>query len=323
MASYRSSRRKRKGAIMLLALLTYSLISLIITRVVFDRVFVRYDFAPPAPVAEAYGFERVWFESGDNTLCGYFMEDSADSRGLIVFSPGFRSSALRYREQITAIAELGWTVFSYDCTGSYGSEGDSTVGFPQAIADLDSALSYIESLSRFDDSDIFVVGHSWGGYAACCSGSEIVKGVVSISGVNSAMEAIMAPAVRYAGLLAYIGYPFVYTYQICLFGQKAISMRADESIDSRDIPFLIIQAENDAIAPVDSGSIYSHREDVKNTNVYYVLSDGNGEDGHTTLLFDAENRGANAELVSLIDSFCRQAQAGEFLPSLGIAENAA
>lgn len=229
-------------------------------------------------------------------------ETAIEGTGLVVMAPGYHASADNYLWQIQSFLEYGWDVFIFDTTGSCESEGKSSVGFSQELWDLDAALDYVEANYEYDY--LFLFGHSRGGYAVCgILGSEHdITAVVSVSGINSAMEGIMEPAVRYAGPMAYSNYPLLWLYQVSLFDEETVEVQADEEISNSRIPTLIVQGNADDIVPMEESSIYSHRDEITSEYVEYYVCDIPGQNGHRSLMFD-EDGTANDTLMQEINEF--------------------
>lgn len=292
-------RWKRVLKITATVLVLHSVLSLAITKLVYDAIFTRYDHeeAVPQMYAElAQTAEPVSFPSGENMLSGRFFDSSGDS--LVVIVQGINSYMEAHYPLIQQMVQQDHRdVFIFDMTGSCNSQGDSAGGFPQAVYDLEAALDYIDT--AYDYENIFLFGHSRGAYAACCilSRRNDIDGVVAVNGPDSAMEAVVGTAAAKVGWIAYGNYPYLWLYQTILFGAEDVGMSALESISGSDVPVLIIQAEQDETIPPDTISIYSHREEIPNAE--FVLLPG----GHTSVLYDASEAAANPELMTAIDNF--------------------
>ena len=80
-----------------------------------------------------------------------------------------------------------YQVFTFDYTGVYESEGASSVGFYQAVKDLNAVLGYIEASASLRESSSIFYGHSWGSYtaAAVLNFKHNIAGVITISGFSS------------------------------------------------------------------------------------------------------------------------------------------
>lgn len=293
---------------MLSALLTYCTVSMVVTKIVYDSIFERYD--PEATVltqeSEALIARRQehFYEVGENTLAGYLYRAGENDRStLIVLAPGFHAGGDDYLPQIHSLLRRGWSVFAFDPSGSCGSEGESCQGFPQEITDLDGTVSYVEQQGRFGCRNLVLLGHSRGGYAAGCilGYGHDIDAVISISGVNSAMDAVMGYSTEYVGPLAYGNYGFLWAYQALLFGADMTDLQAHEQIEDSDVPVLVVQGSADEAFPPQERSIYAHREEIRREGVSYLLLDQPGQNGHTDLLFDGQ--GANETLMDEISAF--------------------
>lgn len=305
MISIKKAKAKKILQGIVIVLSVYLLTSVLATKIIYDSVFDRYD-EEPVPVCEELlplvkGREAHSFMSGDNRLSAQLYDGGGDS--LVVIAPGFRSSAEDYLWQIKSFTDHGRDVFIFDNTGSCRSEGDSAVGFPQAVLDLSAALDYIEmELSHYES--IFLFGHSRGGYAACCAVSEheSVTAVASVNGINSAMEGIMAPVATRVGFIAYGNYPLLWLYQTMLFDSETVNLQASEQICRSNVPVLVVQSKNDSAVPENEFSIHSHKDEITGDNVEYLLCDAPGMDGHTNVLFSSDGS-ANDDLMDYINDF--------------------
>lgn len=152
--------------------------------------YIKYFSAADFP---GLGDEPVRFLSGENSLAGHWYKYGGEKNELIVFCHGIGGGHRSYMREIELLCRRGYTVFAYDCTGCCDSEGEDIKGFAQAPADLDAALGYLEETGALKNyRRTFVMGHSWGGYAAanipaCRSG---IDKVVAISGFIS-IEAML------------------------------------------------------------------------------------------------------------------------------------
>lgn len=305
MKSLKNKSSKKVWKIIIIVLAVNLVIMFGITKIVYDSCFPRYDakeITIPTELTDIVeNRQNVEFDSGKNTLRGYLYGDGT-GEGIVVVAPGINASVDNYLWQIQSFLDYGWDVFSFDSTGSCTSEGKSAVGFSQELLDLDAALTYVENNTEYDN--IFIFGHSRGGYSACGllgSGHDITA-VVSVAGINSAMEAIMQPSASKVGFVAYGNYPMLYLYQSMLFGMDVVSIQADEQISESEVPTLIVQGVNDTTAPMNESSIYSHKDEITSDCVEYYLCDTPGQDGHTNLLFD-EDGTANDALMNIINQF--------------------
>lgn len=290
-----SKRIKKAAAIAAVVLFCHLLFSFGITKVIYDAIFRRYD-PPNATICDPSLTEimqPVSFPSGEHRLAGTLFDGPGDS--LVVIVQGIHSHAGNFAPIIRQIVQVGnRDVFIFDMTGSCESEGDSGIGFSQAVFDLHAALDYIDR--AYDYDDIFLVGHSRGGYAACCVLPERtdIDGVVAINSPNSPMDAVMGGSVNTVGWLAYGNYPMLYLYQAMIFDFEAVSQTASDAIAQSDVPVLIIQSQQDETIQFDRFSVYAHKSEFTDSKTEFLLIDGD----HSSVLYEQ-----NEELWNQIYKF--------------------
>jgi len=281
MISAKKSSIKRILIIIITALVVFSAVSMVATTIIYDSIFTRFDADDTKIPQELFQMvenrQKQEYYSGENRLSGYLYHSNTKETKdtLIIFAPGFRASMDNYLWQIKSLLDYGWSVFAFDTTGSCESEGDSAVGFSQELCDMKATLNYVEKNKRFGYNKIVLLGHSRGGYAACCAlGYDYdVSAVVSLSGINSAMEGVIGSATEYVGPLAYGNYGFLWIYQAVLFGSDTLNMSAEKEISESSVPVLIVHGANDAQVPIDRFSIYSHKDEIKSDKVEYIICD--------------------------------------------------
>ena len=107
---------------------------------------------------------------------------------IIMFEHGMGAGGhTSYMQEINLLCDHGYTVFTYDHTGTRESEGESIYGFSQSLADLDCAIAFVRSLPEYEKADVSVIGHSWGGFSTMNAPSVYhnVKHVVALAGFIS------------------------------------------------------------------------------------------------------------------------------------------
>ena len=300
---------KRILIIIIASLVAFSAVSMLATVIIYDSIFSRYDCSGVEIPKELTGMVETRLEkeyySGENRLCGYlYKSDVKDKDTLVVMSTGFKACTDDYLWQIKSLLSYGWSVFIFDSTGSCSSQGDSTVGFSQAVYDMDATLNFLEKNNRFGYNNIVLIGHSRGGYAVCSALAMDynIKAVVTVSGINSAMDGVIGPATEYVGPLSYGNYGFLWVYQAMIFGKDTLNLKASECINKSNVPVLIIHGSNDRQVPVDRYSIYSFKDEINSSFAEYILCSDEKQNGHVDLLFDSGG-GENTELMSQINDF--------------------
>jgi alpha-beta hydrolase superfamily lysophospholipase len=272
-------------------ILIFSIISMVVVMFIYNGQFPRYDRHDTTVTAglryedlEAqYPRSLVSFKSGNNLLQGYVYGLNQE-QGLVVVAHGIGGGADSYLPQITYFVDQGWRVFAYDATGSFDSEGTTTKGFPQALIDLDAALTYINTQEEFADLPILLFGHSWGGYAVAniLHYDYEIAGVATVSGANSPMGIIYEQGRSMMGGFINIEYPYLWLYQRILFGKTA-SLNAVDAINRADVPVLIIHGTEDELVSYEGSSIISNLNAITNPNIRTISLSEPGRNGHNNL----------------------------------------
>lgn len=310
MASGKKFNLKRVLIILLIVILAFCATSMVATKIIYDSIFVRYD-GKPVQVPEALADmvaerEDQDFMSGENQLTGYLYRCEGENANgdLVLIAPGFHAGADHFLWQVRSFLDHGWSVFVFDATGHCSSQGKSAVGFPQLLVDVEAALNHIENNDRFGYNNIVLFGHSQGGYASTCAlaGNFDVAAVVSVSGINSAMDGIIGKATEYVGPVAYGNYGFLWLYQVMVFGGEIATRNAVDAINESGVPVLIVHGSGDTTVPMDRFSIISHADRLDPEQVEIFICDEPQQDGHTDLLFDVDGT-ANDELMERVNEF--------------------
>lgn len=122
--------------------------------------FSKEDF--PGLECEEYSFTG---DKGQRLAAYLYYRGEKRFDRLIMFEHGMGCGHAAYMQEINVITEHGYTVFTYDHTGTRCSEGENIGGFSQSLSDLDRAVRFVRSMPEYKDSDISVIGHSWGGFS--------------------------------------------------------------------------------------------------------------------------------------------------------------
>ncbi len=95
----------------------------------------------------------------------YYKGEKRNDR-IIIFEHGMGAGHRAYMSEIDLIASRGYTVFTYDHTGTLDSEGEHIGGFSQSLSDLVIAVKSLKEINEFKNSALTVIGHSWGGFSS-------------------------------------------------------------------------------------------------------------------------------------------------------------
>lgn len=305
----KAKRRKILLRIIIGFVVFFLISNAIATKIIYDVIFARYDGEPDFDVSEYDDVSSVALAvsipEDDEILQGYFY-DSDDEKGLLVIAPGLHAGAEDYLPLTEYFLNEGWDVLAFDPLGSCGSSGKSEIGFSQETEDLRAVLDFADT--QYAGEDLYLLGHSRGGFAVCAvleDGYDI-KAAVSISGINSAMEAIIGLSEKYVGKIANANYFNLWAYQVMLFGTGEMALEADDIISESDVPVLIIQGADDTTASPDEFSTYSHMNEITSEDAEFILRTSPDNSGHTDIMFDED--GVDDELMEEIELFLEQAE---------------
>ena len=314
---------KKALLITLVSLLCLSVINGCVTVVIYNSFFERherpdYSVTPGlcyyGRVEDSLPREQMYFTSGDVELCGYYYPCD-NPLGLVVFAHGYRAGADDYLALISEIVHSGYALFTYDVRGTYSSGGDSVVGMCQSLLDIDAALDFITSDEKYNDMPIFLIGHSWGGYAvsSVLALHPEVSACVCIAPMADGATVMVEMAEIYAGEIVNVSKPVFDIYQEYLFGEYT-NYNAVYGINSTDIPILIAQGVDDDVITMDKLSITAFSDLITNPNVEYYYADGL-QGGHSEILYSTEaleyREQISTELSRLTDELGRELTAEE------------
>lgn len=274
--------------IFLAALLLFSAISMTGILFIFQTFFARFErnyntgYLSYEDVEGQYERSIITFPSGRSRLKGYIYGE-AHTKGLVVIVHGLGGGAESYLAETLYFVDRGFRVFSFDCTGSFGSEG-SLGGLSQSLLDLRAALDYIAKDNSLKQLPLMLYGHSMGGYAvtSILNYDYDIEAVVSVSGFNSPMEAMVERSSQYIGILAYLEYPFLWGYQALMYGETAF-VQAIDGINRSDAPVMIIHGNKDRSVTYDGSGIIAYRDRITNPNIIYKTCDTPYRNDHKNL----------------------------------------
>lgn len=303
-----AARAKRIAIVVAASLVGVSVTTVLSTICIYDSFFDRYERPDYALYPGMYCYDRFGgslpretfnIPSGDNMLMAYYYP-AENSRGLAVLAHGFHSGADDYLPLIKAVVERGFSVLTYDITGVYSSGGDGMVGMCQSLRDLDRVLTFAGEDERFAPMPKFVIGHSWGGYAASSAlalHSEI-KAAALIAPMNNGATVMLEKGEQYAGKVAYAAKPIFGSYQRILFGDY-VNYNGVVGINSTTAPVLIAQGIDDTVITPNGQSVTAHLDELTNPNV--TLYWGKGSQGsHTGIWHSVESEEYQRQISSCI-----------------------
>ena len=116
---------------------------------------------------DGLGAKKVEFSTANSDVLrgNIYSYSEAKAGKLVVFDHGIGAGHRAYMREIERICRAGYTVLSYDKTGSGESDGESIRSFSQGVYDLEACLGFVAE-SEFADDKIILVGHSRGAFSA-------------------------------------------------------------------------------------------------------------------------------------------------------------
>jgi alpha-beta hydrolase superfamily lysophospholipase len=312
----RLSRRAKVIMGIVAALVVACIVCQIATGAFMNQMFGREDPSSYPHMSYRYSdveseLERtpVSFESGGNTLRGYVYAPG-NSRGLVVFTHGMGAGHETYINDIKQMADRGFAVLAFDCTGCGESDGAVTRGLEQAVLDLDACLDYVASDPELSQLPLILMGHSQGAYASCAvltDDHSEVDAVISISGFDVAMDAIMGQGSWMFGGAIYLLEPFLWVDDRLEFGGAAnySAVRGLNASVNGDVPALIVHGTEDEAISYETASLNAHAEEITDAKATYVGISTEGSNGHNSILLSPA---ANAERDRISEEFNQLAE---------------
>jgi|SRR5690554_2349517 len=293
-------KKRRKGKIFVYVIAALVVLcaafAMVGMKLTYDEQFGRFERPDPATSTEMsyrdltghYPQELVRFSSGNNSLQGYLYHNPL-SQGLVVVVHGLGGGADSYLPEIKYFLDQGWSVFAYDATGCYDSEGDAVGGFPQGVLDLDAALRFVANNPAVNHLPILLFGHSWGGYSVAnvLHFDHDIAGVVSIAAPNSSMEIMVEQGSQMVGSVMHFLRPFAWLYERISFG-ATVSLTAVDALNKANVPALIVHGTDDQVVSYYDSGIINHRGQITNTRVRFMTLDKENHNGHNNILRSRE-----------------------------------
>ena len=212
--------------------------------------------------------EDVKFNLNNQTLRGYFyFYEKENYKGILVFSHGMWGSHEAYIQEIELLAREGYKVLGFDYLGTDLSDGKNIKGLGMSLRCLDAAIKYVKSIS---DEKIYVMGHSWGGFAA----SNIAKYHNDIAAVvaMSPFVSISRLLSKSAPLLIKPFIPFFILIDWINCGTYSFS-NSLKVLKKSNVPTLILHSKDDHVVDYYKNT-YVLEKRIKRNNLKFIILNG-------------------------------------------------
>lgn len=274
------------GLVLVSALLIYIIICLILIKKIHNGFFnhrQEYSTSLKSYTNEDFNvFERDYvIEDKYGKIAGNFLYgEYFASDKLVIVCHGMWSTKEAYIQEAGFIASRGLLSFVFDYQGTNESTGDNLIGFSNSIYSLDRVLKHFENNPEYNDKDIYLVGHSWGGYAALNAVRlhPNVKGVVGIAPMASVYSIVHFSNPKKPVLFSllfdlYEGLKLGFKYH----GNIIRSLRKYQG------KVILVHSKDDKTCQY-RGSTGKVKRKLKNKkNIEYVIVDGKNHNPHYTL----------------------------------------
>lgn len=248
-------------------------------------MFITYE-----DIKKKYSREEYYFKSGKNTLAA-FLYGKGNSKGFVVYVHGLCPGHTGYLSDIMELVNRGYEVFTYDYTATGLSEGKTQGSVQRQAYDLKACLKFLNKTPEFKDKDIFLYGHSMGGYAVAVdvNSSSKIRACVSISGFDCPLEEIINTSFideetrKKMKKIKFI----IWSALVLMFGIHA-NKKASKELRKTHVPTLVVQGSNDDVVNFRNDSIFSKRSKIANMNVSYIVYEDELHNGHSNLLASDE-----------------------------------
>lgn len=189
-------------------------------------------------------------------------------KGTIVFSHGMWGSHKAYLQEIEAFAKAGYQVIGFDNYGTELSAGKNIKGLGNSLACLKSAVTYAKN--NYPKEKIYVVGHSWGGFAAnsIAKYHPDVEAIISLAGFLSVRRALVSLLPK--GL--YILIPFLILIDFMKCGTYSL-VHAKKVLAKTQVRTLLIHSMDDTMVKYALNTGYLQKK-IHNPKVEYLIVDG-------------------------------------------------
>ncbi len=234
--------------------------------------------------------ERHEFNSGDNKLVGYmYHQKGKKGKGVFIFAHGYGGGGHhQYLDLIYSLCKQNFFVFAYDATATDESEGKTMIGFTQGLLDADHAITYVETLEKYQKYPLYLCGHSWGAYSmsTALGWHKNIRGLIAFSGFNQATSIFKANGDIYAGEKGDEFLKYINSYEKILFGDVCLTTAID-SFNNSKAKIAIVHSVDDKTVPIVVGLDLYKKEFADNKRFLFIRMLNKG---HSRVYYTSEGK---------------------------------
>jgi pimeloyl-ACP methyl ester carboxylesterase len=240
---------------------------------------IRWDGSPAYPYFKASDFgvneKPFFFYSGPWKLQGSrYAFGPGPYKAILVVFHGIGSGRNAYVKPICLFAKEGYLVYAFDYTGCMQSEGPYIYGLGQVGKDQKAFFDWLDQDPEAQGLDRFVLGHSWGGYAALLASNPVykVKKIISIAGFNRVSDEYKAIIPQLKSKLLLFLTRFYLWVRLGKWGDK----KASDVVRKSACSILYIQGDKDNVVPLSVGTESLKKELPYQKNITFKIVPGRG-----------------------------------------------
>ncbi|MCM1131022.1 MAG: lysophospholipase [Roseburia sp.] len=214
-------------------------------------------------------------------------------KGILVFSHGMWGSHRAYLQEMEILARNGFKVLGIDNYGTELSDGKNIKGLGSSLLTLNQVITYVKRI--YPHEKIYVMGHSWGGFAA-----------VNIGKYHKDIDAIvaMSPFISISRILKhqlpkifYPTIPFLVLLDAIHCGKYSFA-NAKSTLKKSSIHTLVIHSKDDQMVPYNraTGHLKKH---IQKSNIFYFIVDGKNHNPDYTLEALSYTQSISAKMKSI------------------------
>lgn len=258
--------------IVLVVLLIYMIIGFAFHHLMFCKRFSKDPIVKyySVDMYENFKFEPIEFDYKKGKIKGNtYYYDFEKYKGTIIFSHGMFSNHEAYLQEIEYLARNGYKVIGFDYYGVEYSDGKNLRGLGNSLACLDFVVFEVLNKLHIEEK-VFVMGHSWGGFASLC----IQKYHSKLAGVVT-MAPFIKPSNLLKGFIKPILYPAIpfFLLKDYLCCGKYIFENGLDILKEGNVKTLVLHSKDDHMVKYYNNT-YLLTEFVKRNDVSYIIMNG-------------------------------------------------